>query len=222
MLGDRTPRRSFLARAGAAAAMLLAADDATAVTPGSQSSDHDKWLDRLTGKNRQFFDFNAAGDGIGLIHMHNYIETLKSAYGAVPGEINAVGSCYGGTTPLAWNDAMWAKYKVGSMLNITDPSTNAPLARNWYYQPRKTDPVFFNGLLADAGMESLMKRGALFLMCNNAFRLWVGRLAGAGNGKAEDIDKEIRANLLPGIVVVPAMVIAVSRAQAKGLTYMRT
>ena len=222
MLGDHTPRRGFLARAGAAVAALVALDKAPAHALTEQASDNDKWLDRLTAKNRQLFDFNAAGDGIGLIHMHNYMETLKSAYGVSQSDINIVGTCYGGTTPLAWNDAMWAKYKIGAALNIVDPSTNSPLARNWYYRPKKTDPVFFNGLLADAGIESLMNRGAVFLMCNNAFRLWVGRLAAAGNGKAEDIDKEIRANLLPGIVTVPAMVIAVGRAQQRGLQYMRT
>ena len=47
---------------------------------------------------------------------------------------------------MAWNDAMWAKYKIGTALNLTDPETKAPVARNWFFQPKKTDPVFLNGL----------------------------------------------------------------------------
>jgi hypothetical protein len=117
---------------------------------------------------------------------------------------------------------MWAKYKIGTALNLTDPATKAPLTRNWFNTYKQGDPVFFNGLLAGATIESLQKRGAVFIMCNNAFRLWVGRLAGMGLGKAEEIEPEIRKNLLPGVVTVPAMVIAVNRAQKKGLTYMRT
>jgi hypothetical protein len=222
MFDHRTPRRGFIAGVGALAAGLAAADRLVAAPQQGAVDAADKWVTGLKAKHRQFFDFNATGDGIGLIHMHNYVETLKSAYKVPASDINVVGTAYGGTTPIAWNDAMWAKYKVGTALNMTDPETKAPLARNWFHQPKKTDPVFFNGLLADASMESLVKRGAVFLMCNNAFRLWVGRLAGMGLGAAADIEKDIRANLVPGVVVVPAMVIAVEVAQKNGLTYMRT
>jgi hypothetical protein len=213
------PRRGFFARLGAAAAMLavgreLRADD-------GPIDDHDAWLDKLTGTYRQLFDFNAHGDGVPMIHMHNFIETLKSAYGATDKDINAVGTFYGGSTPLAWNDAMWEKYKVGAALKLEDPATKAPLARNWFYRPKQGDPVFFNGMLAAANVESLMTRGATFIMCNNAFRLWVGRIATATGGKPDDIAAEIKANLLPGVVVVPAMTIAINRAQGKGLSYMR-
>jgi intracellular sulfur oxidation DsrE/DsrF family protein len=219
---DRTPRRGFLAGVGALAVGLAGAGSLEAAPAAGSPGDNDKWLDKLNGKYRQLFDFNAHQDGVPLIHIHNYIETLKSAYAAAPGEINAVGTFYGGTTPLAWNQVIWAKYKIGAALSITDPETKAPVARNWFYQPKKTDPVFFNGMLADASIESLLKRGATFIMCNNAFRLWTGRLAGMGLGKAEDIAADIMANLVPGVQVVPAMVIAVGQAQKRGLTYMRT
>lgn len=219
MVFERTPRRGFLAGLGALAAL--------AVTPGAASaeagdSDHDRWLDPLKGKYRQIFDSNAHGDGIGMIHMHNFIETLKSAYDAKPADINVVGTFYGGTTPLAWNDAAWTKYKIGTALNLTDPETKAPLSRNWFFQPKKTDPVFLNGMLVDASIQNLSARGATFLMCNNAFRLWTMRLAGMGLGRAEDIATDIKANLLPGVITVPAMVIAIAAAQRHGLTYMRT
>lgn len=218
MFFEPTHRRRFLAG--------LSALTGLGFVPGAAAeqpdSDHDRWLDRLKAPHRQFFDFNAHGDGLGLIHMHNFIETHKAAYGASERDINVVGSFYGGTTPLAWNDTVWAKYKIGQALNLTDPATKTPLTRNWFNQPKPGDAVFLNGMMAAASIESLQKRGATFLMCNNAFRLWVGRLAAMGLGKAEEIEPEIRANLLPGVISVPAMVIAVNRAQRKGFTYMRT
>lgn len=217
-----TQRRGFLAGLGALLAGVSAHEVVAEGVLNQGSSAPDKWLDGLTATHRQLFDFNAHGDGIGLIHIHNFIETHKAAYNVTEKDINVVGTFYGGTTPLAWNDAMWAKYKIGQALDLTDPATKAPLVRNWFNRYQQGDPVFFNGLLAAATIESLMKRGATFIMCNNAFRLWVGRLAGMGLGKAEEIDSEIRKNLLPGVITVPAMVIAVNRAQKKGLTYMRT
>lgn len=222
MWSGRTPRRGFLAGLGGLAVGLTAPAGFGAPVSQGVVDANDKWVEGLKGKHRQFFDFNAHNDGLGLIHMHNYVETLKSAYRAAPGDINVVGTCYGGTTPLAWNDAMWAKYKVGAAMNLTDPATNAPLTRNWFHNPAKGDPAFFGGMLADANMGSLVRRGATFLMCNNAFRMWVGRLAAAGGGTPEAIDADIRANLVPGVIVVPAMVIAVGVGQRHGLTYMRT
>jgi hypothetical protein len=223
MSNDRTPRRRFLAGLGALTGLALGQREAVAEVPtGQPDSANDRWLDQLKAPNRQVFDFNAHGDGIGLIHMHNFIETHKTAYGVTEKDINVVGTFYGGTTPLAWNDTIWAKYKIGQALNLTDPATKAPLVRNWFYRPQSGDPVFFNGVFAGASIESLSKRGATFIMCDNAFRLWVGRLASMGLGKAGDMEPEIRANLLPGVITVPAMVIAVNRAQRKGFTYMRT
>ena len=66
-----------------------------------------------------------------------------------------------------------------------------------------------------------MEMGTTVLMCNNAFTAWVGWLAGSGRGDAAAIEKDIRANLIPGVVTVPAMVIAIEKAQGKGLAYNR-
>ena len=215
---DPAPRRVFLAGLAGVAALVRPLT-ASAFTG---ASDPDQWLDGLTGKYRQLFDFNAHGDGIGFIHMHNFIETLKSAYGARPSDISVVGTFYGATTPLAWNDVMWAKYRIGTALNLIDPETKTGVTRNWFFQPKKTDPVFLNGAVAEASIDNLRARGATFLMCNNAFQRWTGRLAGQGFGQAADIAADIKANLISGVVTVPAMVIAIGAAQRRGLTYMRT
>ena len=222
-MNDRsTPRRGFFTRVAATAVAIGGAGALGRLEAQGQAVDADRWLDKLTGRYRQVFDFNAHGDGIGLVHMHNFIETYRSAYGVANSEVNAIGTFYGGTTPLAWNDAMWAKYKIGAALQLTDPATKAPLTRNWFYRQQRGDPVFLNGLFPEANIESLSRRGATFLMCNTAFRVWVGRLAAGGAGTDEAIATDILANLVPGVVVVPAMVIAVNKAQMKGVAYMRS
>jgi len=73
--------------------------------------------------------------------------------------------------------------------------------------------------MLDSAIEPLQARGAVFILCNNALNFWVGRLAAGGAGKAETIRADLLAHLLPKVVVVPAMVVAISKAQEKGLTY---
>ena len=51
--------------------------------------------------------------------------------------------------------------------------------------------------------------------------IWCLELEARGKGKASDIDKELRANLLPGLTIVPAMVIAIDKAQEAGIKYNR-
>jgi intracellular sulfur oxidation DsrE/DsrF family protein len=76
--------------------------------------------------------------------------------------------------------------------------------------------------MAQAGIESLQQMGVTFLMCNNAFMAWMGFLSGNGTkGNPAVIERDIRANLLPGVITVPAMVIAIEKAQGKGIAYNR-
>ena len=177
----------------------------------------------MTGAHRCLFDFPQHGSGIPLIHMLNFMNTYATVYGTKPGEVNAIGVFYfvGPTAsiPLAFNDAAWTKYKLGAYLNLDDPKTKAPSMRNMFNAPQPGDPVLFGGQVAPASIANLQKMGATFLLCNNAFTIFVGQLAEKGMGTAADINKDLLANLLPGVIVVPAAVIAIEKAQQKGIAY---
>ena len=71
------------------------------------------------------------------------------------------------------------------------------------------------------GIENLQKMGTKFVLCANALGIWCLELEARGKGKAADIDKELRSNLLPGVTIVPAMVIAIDKAQEAGIKYNR-
>lgn len=214
-------RRRFLGGA-AAAALATGLPWSGLGATANPSFSPDEWLDKLTGAHRCLFDFPEHGDGFPLIHMYNYINTYKAAYATKPGEVNAVGTFYfaGPTSsfPLGFNDAMWAKYKFGALLNLTDPKTGKPSERNMFNQPMVGDPVLFGGQMAAASIENLQKIGGLFLVCNNALMFWVSQLAAAG-GSAATIEQDLRTNTLPGVVIVPAMVIAIEKAQSRGIAY---
>ena len=79
----------------------------------------------------------------------------------------------------------------------------------------------FDGQIPSAYLQYLLLAMpsvvAVFILCNNAFNLWMALL---GKEKAPELRKEFEANILPGVYLVPAMVVAINQAQTNGCTYM--
>ncbi|HEY2824689.1 MAG TPA: hypothetical protein VGI83_04020, partial [Gemmatimonadales bacterium] len=184
-----------------------------------QVSASDAWVEGLKGKHKQLFDMAEPEDGVGLLHVRNYLATYKDAYRAAPADVNAVVTLYGKTTPLGFPDAMWAKYKFGAALEIKDPKTGQPTERNFFFHPEDGDNFAFG--FNDSSIENLQKQGVVFILCNNALNFFISRLSAGGLGTKEAIRADLLANMLPGVVLVPAMVIAINRAQEHGLSYMK-
>ena len=177
----------------------------------------DKWLKGLNGKHRQLFDSPAPGGGILLIHMLNYYDTLIRDYHLKDADVDAVGTFYGTTTFYGVNDAMWAKYKIGEFLETNDPSTGKAATVN----PWRSAPNILGMSLPQASIESLQKRGATFIICNNALGIFAGMLANARGLKTEDVFADLKANILPNVELVPGMVVAIDQAHMAGLSYQR-
>jgi intracellular sulfur oxidation DsrE/DsrF family protein len=75
------------------------------------------------------------------------------------------------------------------------------------------------GPIPAASIESLQKRGATFILCNNALTIYSSRVAAARNLDPARVYEEMKANILPNVTLVPAMVIAIDRAQQRGISY---
>lgn len=236
MIGPhKTPRRGFLGRlfGAAAAASLPIAGTRAAAAQGSVADD---WIKDVNGTHWCLFDFPQHKNGLPLLHILNYINTYQEAYKAGAGQVGAVGTFYGiggqASIPLAFNDAMWQKYSLGEYTGLKDAS-GKPYTRNVFNRPTKDDvhilmqavqtptiPAFAE-FMPPMGIESLQRMRTKFLLCNNALEGWCLELEARGKGKMADLDKELRANLLPGVTIVPAMVIAIEQAQAAGIRYNR-
>jgi intracellular sulfur oxidation DsrE/DsrF family protein len=215
------PRRSFLGGAAAAALGLAVAPSLGSVVHGqggarASASNPDAWLEALTGKHRTIVDMPEFHDNLPPVHILNYLNTYNTAYNVPDSDINVVGTFYGATTLLAANDAMWAKYQLGELLN-----EHRPDGSHWTGNPWRTEVNALGMTLAPASLEALQRRGVLFIACNNALNFFTGTIAQARGLNAAAVDTDVRANLLPGVVVVPAMVIAIEKAQAHGLAYRR-
>jgi intracellular sulfur oxidation DsrE/DsrF family protein len=237
---DMTYRRGFIGRIfGAVAAagfMGTATAEAQNKTAAAPAAGPDAWIGEVKGTHRCLFDFPQHKNGVPLLHILNYLNTYKEAYKSAPGSAGAVGTFYSigsqSSIGLGFNDAMWAKYALGDYLGMKDASGKG-YTRNVMYRPTKNDahlliqafqtpniPEVLDVVPA-MGIESLQKMGTKFLVCGNALGVWCLELQARGKGKADAIQKELTENLLPGVTIVPAMVIAIEKAQAAGIRYNR-
>jgi intracellular sulfur oxidation DsrE/DsrF family protein len=222
---DATGRRAFLGRIGvsaaiaAAGALPLLPEDLLA-DPGTQplQPDHvkapwsDAWLDKITGKHKQFFDGVSYNDGFVLAFAANFLNLNHEAYGLSDKDLTAVVGLRHFCMPMALPDAMWAKYKIGETFKVTDPATKAPAVRNPFMYP---DGVRFPG----SEIPTLVNRGVVFTVCNVALTVLSGMAAANAGVTADQAKQEWTAQLLPGMNLVPVGVLAVNRAQERGCTY---
>ena len=230
-----THRRRFLGQVlGAAAA---AASLSVSGTPAAaQESGADDWIKEVKGTHRCLFDFPQHKNGFPQLHILNYLNTYATAYKTGPGQVGAVGTFYSAgnqaSIPLGFNDVIWAKYELGEYTGLKDAAGKF-YTRNVFNRPTPNDlHLLMQAIdapmipaLADAipalGIESLQKMGTKFILCANALGIWCLELEARGKGKAQAIESELRANLLPGVTIVPAMVIAIDKAQEAGIKYNR-
>src|SRR6478735_5260096 len=223
VLDTKTHRRGFLGRIlGTAAALTAASGEQRAE---AQPGGPDDWIKNVKGTHRCLFDFPQHKNGLPLLHILNYLNTYSEAYKTTPGQVGAVGTFYGiggqSSIPLAFNDAMWAKYDLGAYTGLKDGS-GKPHTRNLVMEAYQSPPIpMLAGVLPALGIESLQKMGTTFLLCANAFGGWCAELEARGKGKAPELMNELKANMLPGVIMVPAMVIAIEAAQKAGIAYNR-
>ena len=220
------PRRDFLAGLAAAGAGALTPAAALASTLDARFRvpPDDKWLDGLKGKYKQVFDMPNPSSGLGLVHIRNYLKAWKDNYSLEHPQINAVGTLYFMTIPLGLTDPMWEKYKLGEAIKETDEKTGAFATRNIFQKADAGEATMsIKGMAdwpADMSIEALQQKGTLFIMCNNAVNFWAGNVAKATSQTQEAVRAEFLAHLVPGVVIVPAMVMAINQAQARGCAYM--
>lgn len=205
-----TPRRSFLGRLAALLAVggtpaTLAAATADAAEAGRWPDE--TWLELIANReHRIIIETGVISDALALRRGLNFLDVLNQDYQVPDGRAGLAIGVHSPALAFVLNDAMWAKYELGRRWGVNGPQ-GAPATAN----PWKAGAPF--------SLEALGRRGAVFLACNRALRRISGEFAGPG-GNATAVHQELVANLLPEARAVPAMVVALSRAQARGIPYM--
>lgn len=165
----------------------------------------DAWLDAIPGKHRVLFDVTSAS---GVSDVFRFVSNTysgnKSAYDLEQSDLAVVVILRHSATAFGYGDAVWAKYgrALADATRYGDPKSIEPPKANPYNVPPRS------------AFDELAKRGVRVGVCDTASHGLASRLAGAGD--AEATYKEMVANMIPSSRLVPAGVIAVTRAQEYG------
>ena len=219
-LSSPTPRRSFLGRLAAVAALPLVGSGFTRTSDNVEAahpSPDERWLKTLHRKHRIAFDVETHKNGNALAQGKNYLNNWRDAFGVPENQINLVMAVRGTGIPLVLNDALWQKFHLGEQYGITDPVTKAPGKRNLFIESN----VVPGGLVdTESSVEALQKRGVLFLVCRNTVEGATKKLSAAAFGTPEEVRSSILGGIIPGVLLVPAMVIAFTEMQERGIGYV--
>jgi len=182
--------------------------------------DKDDWFDKLPGKHRLIFDTtNPDGIGEALRFANNFVRTNKADYGLQDSDLAVIIVARHRSTPFAYSDAMWAKY--GTLLaapsGFTDPKSKVAPKIN-VYNSRDYGDLLPNG---GTTLDSLFKQGVQMAVCSTATRNLARTIAEANGVNADTIFSELTSNLVSNSRMVPAGIVAVSRAQERGYSLVK-
>lgn len=212
-------RRTFIAQVGAgAAATLFDVDELRAGSAIAKHSAWDtSWIDRLAAAQyRVVFNASDVSDGAAMNYAWTFFEDYHTVHDTSDAQTRPVIVFRRLGTPMAFNDAMWDRYPLGEDTKTTDSATRAPAKRNVFWSARpgaSPESVAMK-------IETLHGRGMISLVCAYA-------TANIGRGLAEktkrdvrEVQDELKANLVPGAILVPSGIYALIRAQNAGCAYM--
>jgi intracellular sulfur oxidation DsrE/DsrF family protein len=218
MTQHRIDRRHFVGTMALAAlatggVSLADAADRPADATGPDDWDH-SWLKQLNTKHRAFFDTRSYSTEI-FGYPSRFRAAMLDGYGARERDIRIVVGLHGTAWAAALDDAHWASLEVGAFASIDDPVTKARSVRNTV---RTGAPGQAAGATTLEGAQAM---GVIVLVCNNTLRRVSREMAARKEGAtAESVYAELRAGILPNVVVVPAMIAAVGLAQERGASYV--
>lgn len=216
-----TPRRSFFKRLALLAAPIagarLSGRTSPEITAPQSEPPSDGWLLRLTGKHRTMFDVEKHRNGHALGQANAMLDVWHRNYRLDPPRVNVVLGARGTGIPILLSDAAWGRFHLGEQYEITRPGTKDAYDVNPFSEPNAKS----SGLIpAEQTVEALQRRGVVFLACRNTIAAASKRFSTAGFGTADDIQQAIEGALLPGVVLVPAMLIAFTQMEEKGISYI--
>lgn len=191
----------------------------TSRASGSSDAWDDTWTERVRNHESAVYDIQEIKESSTLSKAAMVMDDYKAARGYGDDRLTTVVVMRHLAVPMVFNDAMWDKYEIGNALKVNDPTTGAPARRNPFVMVNPSDEHKL--IEPNESLSVLHGRGAILLGCNRALMARASAYAKKTGVPVADVQKELKANLVPGVILQPSGVYAVVRAQNAGAAFFR-
>jgi len=218
-------RRSFLGAAAVNAAALATIPGSLLANVPSDLRSHASsddwnvdWTKQLSGKHRAVFDNTEVESGYGVWRAaawaRQHMDVLKAPMADVKPSIvlrhNAI--------VLAMQQSFWDKYGIGAAKKVMHPLTGEATDRNPVLLGEKDGiPAPFN----QASLTNQLSHGVVVLACNLALQDCIDMISKIEKIDGPEARKRAIAYLVPGVILQPSGVFAVTLAQEAGASYVK-
>lgn len=206
-------RREFLGLTLAA----LAGGEASAAPSRPTNERQDAWLDQGGQRHRIIFDtMSIKGAGEALNFADNFYKANQSGY-EIPGkDLSVVIILRHFSVVFGFNDAAWAKFGVAlsDWGGLAELGIKSPATIN-LYDVSPLDPKLFS---RGRKLSGVAGQGARYAVCEVASLAVASMVSKATGADTNAVLEEMKANLIPSAVMVPAGVVTLNRAQERGYT----
>ena len=102
-------------------------------------------------------------------NISNGLNGFQFSYDLTPDRIQVIVQAYATANLAMYDDAVWARYRLGEIFKVQDPATGQPAVRNIWFaskNPAVSQPPSdrANPYYSDISIEGLQRRGVLFLI----------------------------------------------------------
>lgn len=221
-------RRSLLSGIGVAALSGLVLGSTTARAQSKtgkfepQRHELDAWIDALPGSHRVFIDSDSpSGAGNALRYATNILNAHVNAYKGADKDMAIIVCLRHASTIVGFNDAMWTKY--GTSLNSMSAMMSGRSPAGPAAPAEQPGPVAAPASATNAQARAIATaagRGVHFAICDTATTALAGMIARPAGLKVDDVHAELVANIVANGHMVPAGVMALTRAQEYGYSFL--
>ena len=183
--------------------------------PEAKDEGQDAWLDQGGRRHRIIFDtISGKGTGEALNFADNFYKANLSGYGIAGTDLSAVIILRHFSVVFGFNDAAWGKFDqaLSDWGQLAGIGIKTPVAVN-PYNGTPLDPKLFS---SGRRLSGVTQEGARFAVCEVAAKAVAFMHAKATGADANAVLEELKANMIPGAVWVPAGIVTLNRAQERG------
>ena len=186
---------------------------------GNSSDEWDvSWPSRLNGKYKAVFDNAEPENGYGVWRASAWARQYRDVLKAAPADVTPAIVLRHNAIVLAMQNSFWDKYRIGATKRIVHPITGKPTSKNPVLMDEKDGiPEPFN----NASLPRQLARGVIVLACDLALQDCIDLIKKTDKVSDAEARKQALAAMIPGVILQPSGVFAVTLAQEAGAHYVK-